>query len=292
MSEVTGLPVNEVGLLRTVRGLAGIAGTARTSEVLAAVDRAGVMGPRAAQQTLIDLIAPWRRHLPLVRGDGNWGSQGGDPPADPEYTEVGLTGYGALALATEDGSVGPVPLGLIDGSWYRGGPQPPYDPRAMLRALRHRDAAGLVPTPPTGGRVSGNLIDLAAGRPARLTVSATVVIEHCEGGDRVVVTEVPYGVTIDDAVHELIRPRRGPIVDVCDHSSDRGVRVICPLQEGVDLEEACRWVLSTRSLSVAIDSILPAPIDRLIADWDAGDGSGLAALADLLHSDAAGSGDG
>ena len=116
MTELVGLPDNEVGLLRTIAQLAGISGTARTSDVLAAVDRAGVMGPRAAQQTLIGLIGPWRRHLPLVRGNGNWGSQGGDPPADPEYTEVGLTGYGALALAAEDGSVGPVPLGLIDGS--------------------------------------------------------------------------------------------------------------------------------------------------------------------------------
>jgi len=165
MSELTGLPTNEVALLRSLRQVAGISGTARTSDVMAAVDRAGVMGPRAAQQTLIDLIAPWRRQLPLVRGDGNWGSQGGDPPADPEYTEVGLTRYGEFALAAEEGSLGPVPLGLIDGSWYRGGQQPPYEPRAVLQALRHGDAAGLVPTPPTGGHVSGNFTAWPRGGP-------------------------------------------------------------------------------------------------------------------------------
>jgi len=59
--------------------------------------------------------------------------------------------------------------------------------------------------------------------------------------------------------------------------------VICLVQDGADLEEARRWVLSTRSLSVAIDSMLPASIDRLIADWDAGDGSGLTALADVMN---------
>lgn len=337
MTELTGLPTKEVGLLRVIRQTAG-SGMARTRDVLSAVDRAGVMGPRAAQQTLIDLIAPWRRHLPLVRGDGNWGSQEGDPPADPEYTEVGLTRYGELALAAEEGSIGPVPLGLIDGSWYRGGQHPPYDPRAVLQALQHRDAAGLLPAPPTGGRVSGNLTDLAAGRPAHVTVSATAIIERREpapvkspeappgakgawviwttprhklGGDRVVVTEIPYGVSIDDAVNDLLyrsraplgdppvpddrpnagppgRPPRGPIEEVCDHSSDRGTSVICLIQDGADREEARRWVLSTPSLSVNIDSILPAPIDRLIADWDAGDGSGLTALADLIHSDTAG----
>jgi hypothetical protein len=44
-----------------------------------------------------------------------------------------------------------------------------------------------------------------------------------------------------------------------------------------------RWVRSTRCLSVTIDSILSGPLERLIADANAGDGSGLTALANLIH---------
>jgi hypothetical protein len=53
VSELTGLAADEVPLLRTIRPVAGNSVTARTSDVLAAVDRAGVMGPPVAQQTLI-----------------------------------------------------------------------------------------------------------------------------------------------------------------------------------------------------------------------------------------------
>jgi len=103
VSERTGLPGFEVELLRAINRATHGSGTVLTSELLAAVERDGVVGPRAAQVMLVDLLAPWRRHLTLVRGVGNWGSQHGDPPADPEYTEVGLTPYGQLALAAEDG---------------------------------------------------------------------------------------------------------------------------------------------------------------------------------------------
>ena len=337
MSSRSGLLGLEVEILRAVHRAAG-AGTARTHDVLLALDEAGVVGARAALTTVADLLAPWRRHLPLLTGEGNWGSPVGDPPADPEHTGVGLSPYGELALAAEAGTTGPVPLGLVDGSWYRGGRRPPFPPLAVLAALRRRDGSDLHPRPPTGGTVTGDLDGLAAGRPVRLVVTATAEVvrsgrqpEHPRGapadvpglpggwavaagrrvdpgGDRVVVTEVPYGITVDEVAEELTsrahrersgdpEPRRrhlagatprpprapGPVVDVVDRTDARhGVRVVCRVRPDADPEEARRWVLSTRRLRVGLDAALPAPLPALVTSWDAADGSGLAALGRLL----------
>lgn len=85
---------------------------------------------------------PWSRHLPLVVWVGNWGSRGGDTPADARYTLLGLSAFGVLALAVERGEVGPIPLGLVDGT------------------------------------VTGDLDGLAAGRPARLVLGSVLAPEQ------------------------------------------------------------------------------------------------------------------
>ncbi|GAA1855907.1 hypothetical protein ACFFOM_18045 [Microlunatus capsulatus] len=280
-----------------------------------------------------DLIAPWRRHLPLLTGHGNWGSQAGDPPAGWDYTEISLSPYGELAIAAENGLLGPVPLGLVDGSWYRGGLQPPYLPQAMLGALRDRDPVNLAPAPPTGGRVSGDLNGLAAGRLVQVTLSSTVHTERMQqkpmrpppapssteggwhlstgphpdpGGDRVIITETPYGVAINDLVNELAgrtqphdgessMPRRylsgephlalrpaAPVIDVRDESDRSGVRVLALLRPDADPEEAHAWLLAATSARRTLDALLPAPLATLIASWDAGDSTGLKALTALV----------
>lgn len=99
MTTRTGLPDLEVAVLRAVQDATADAPDVRTHDVLAGLDRDGLVGPRAARTILGDLILPWRRHLPLVRGVGNRGGRSGDRPADPEVTEIGLTEVGALALA-------------------------------------------------------------------------------------------------------------------------------------------------------------------------------------------------
>jgi hypothetical protein len=128
--------------------------------------------------------------------------------------------------------------------------------------------------------VSGGLAELAAGRSARLALSATMIAEspprqpgrppeppagvkggwfayagsQDPGGDRLVITEVPYGVTLDEVVHglaERVRAsevdlrrsaaaptgppsdgmRRAPVADIWDESSaEGGVRIVCLLR--------------------------------------------------------------
>src|SRR5881392_1656692 len=48
-------------------------------------------GDQAIYDTLVRLAQPWAMRLPLVDGQGNFGSPGNDPPAAMRYTECRLT---------------------------------------------------------------------------------------------------------------------------------------------------------------------------------------------------------
>lgn len=304
LSGRTGLGPLEIAVLEAVDGLGGTtgAGRRRTDRVLERLEREHGIGPRYAYPVVLDLGTPWRLHLPLLDPNGNWGSQHGDPAADARYTEVRLSPAGALALAAERGELGPVPLGLIEGSLYRDGSVPPFAPRAVLAALRSGSGDAGPPVLPTGGRVAGEVEALLAGRRARLTLSCTVVREP----GALVVTEVPLGVEVDRVEQSLSMRYRslhpGPrryadylppdepiaappftVTDVQDESSMRvGLRVVCRLAPGSDLDAAEAWLRSVWPVTVEVAGRLPAPMRRRLQEWDAGDGSGLAALSASL----------
>ena len=88
----------------------------------------------------------------------------------------------------------------------------------------------------------------------------------------------------DYAPPEQEEPQRSfGIADVQDESSMRvGVRLVVRLSPGSDAAEAEQWVRSVWPVTVEVDCRLPAPMTRRLRTWDAGDGSGLSALADLL----------
>lgn len=304
MSARTGLGPLAVAVLAATAEVGGTSGARhrRTTRVLEVLEREQGLGPRYAYPLVQDLGAPWRLHLPLLDRRGNWGSQQGDPAADARYTEVRLSRVGALALAAERGEVGPVPLGLVEGSLYRDGPVPPFAPARVLEALATGGADAGPPAMPTGGTVEGNIAGLLAGRRARLTLGCTVIAEP----GQLVITEVPLGVPVDDLVHHLFHasqvgsashvgsqrryldyaPVDGapvPVLQVRDESSGRhGVRVVCAVAPGADLDAARGWIRSVWPVTVQVDCRLPAPMRRLLAAWDRGDGSGLAALAAIL----------
>ena len=306
MSARTGLGALEVAVLAAVAEVGGRpgAGYRRTTYVLDVLECEEGFGARYAYPLLQDLAAPWRLHLPLLDPSGNWGSQHGDPATDARYTGVRLSEVGALVLAAERGEVGPIPLGLVEGSLYRDGPVPPFAPHRVLEALTTGAADAGPPVLPSGGTVDGDVEALLAGRRARLTLGCTVVVEP----GRLVLTEVPLGVTTDLVAEHLanrVAAQRGPwhadylggvdsaeggpggatgpVVQVRDETSGQfGIRVVCLLAPGADVDEARRWVRSVWPVTVEVDCRLPAPMRRRLAAWDRGDGSGLTALGALL----------
>ena len=148
----SGLTPVEIAILRAIEDLGGVADgrPVRTLEVLERLDAETGVGRRYSERILADLVVDWVRHLPVVDGTGNFGSISGDTGAEARYTEVRLSPVGQLALASERGDVGPLPLDLIEGSLYRGGLVPPLDPATTIRAILIGAGSAGLPRTPTG----------------------------------------------------------------------------------------------------------------------------------------------
>jgi DNA gyrase/topoisomerase IV subunit A len=299
MTSRTGLGPLEVAILDAIDllGTDEDGAHARCSHVLDVVEHRRQIGHRYAWPALVDIGVPWRVHLPLVELHGNAGTAMGDPPADAVYVETRLSPIGALALAAERGEIGPIPLGIIEGSLYRGGPAPPFDPATVVGTLLAAGSDVGPPALPTGGTVEGDIAGLLAGRGVRLTLGCTI---RPEAG-RLVITEIPLGAEAERIVdgivqrslsherdphgraHRVVRRHDSPVADVRDETSSRdGIRIVIELERGTDLLVARDWLRDVWPVSIGVDCRLPEPMDRLLGEWDRGDGTGLRTLADLL----------
>ena len=216
MSERTGLGALETRLLQAVGESKR---PRRTESMLVELDREEQVGPSYAVLALRDLGSAWTTTLRLFDLKGNWGSAFGDEMAAARYTEVGLTPAGRVALASERGEVGPVPISLMVGSLWRGGRVPMLDPAATLAVLR-AVMAGAAVTParlaglvrlPTGGVVAEGLAKVVAGRSTTVTLTCEITTSTTEDGRScLVISGVPFGVAIDDVaqvVHDRLLDR-------------------------------------------------------------------------------------
>ena len=306
MTERTGLGPLELAILRSVSATAGTSGThARTTTVLGYLDEVERIGPAYGQTVLQDLGSWWRVHLRLFDLEGNWGDVAGGAMADARYTEVGLSQLGELALASEEGEVGPVPIGLVDGSLYRGGQQPPLDPARALGAvsklleddtLLDGDLQRLVglPSLPTGGRVRGDIEGLYAGRLARLLQSCLITREQLQGREALVITTTPLGVATDQITRSLwdsarvgqeaapvhylpdqVPPRTTDaavsptdVVDVREElSGGRGTRIVVLARRGADLDALERWVRRVWPVTIETSCRFQGGIASVLRTW-------------------------
>ncbi len=227
-------------------------------------------GDQAIYDALVRLAQDFSMRLPLVDGQGNFGSLDGDPPAAMRYTECRLD-KAAEALLTDierdtvdfvenyDGrrqepSVLPAsyPNILVNGA---GGIAvgmatniPPHNLGEVIDAtIALADDPGLttadlmehVPGPdfPTGGLILGR----SGIRSAYETGRGSIVMRgkvHFETSRRdretIVVTEVPYQVNkaaMIEKIAELVREKRiEGISDIRDESDRDGVRVVVELR--------------------------------------------------------------
>lgn len=321
MSAQTGLTGVEVAVLEAVDAEAAGAGDSfcGTTLVLDRLDESFGLGPRYAQPLLADLIAPWVRHLPLLEGQGNWGSIGGDSPADARYTQVWLSPVGRLALKSERGAVGPLPLGLIEGTMYRGGNIPPFDPALVVAGLMTNAGSAGPPRMPTG-TVTGPFLAgaTAGGEPVwRLRLGAAIHSEQrgARYAPALVITGPPYGIGLDQVAASILGrvgqearqadsdepwspevmgmppdvgpppyvPPPAPVVDVEDHTSGRwGPRVVCRLRQGADVVDALDWLRDIWPVTFEVDCLPYEELFDRFGTWDRADLTGLRALEGLI----------
>ena len=175
------------------------------------------LAPGYTYQVLIDIALPWKLQVPLIEGQGNFGSRGNDPPASAYYTEARLSPAGEVALAAERGDIAPVPIGLINGNTHRQGTRPPFRPAAIIEAIRQvmrrpkltaSQIAAIVGPPDfiTGCTVTGDLDALTAGRRTELGLQARVIVTDAAHVSARVAKEAISGHTAPWFVRDQNRP--------------------------------------------------------------------------------------
>ncbi|WP_157018998.1 DNA gyrase subunit A [Mesorhizobium xinjiangense] len=227
-------------------------------------------GDASIYDALVRLAQHWSMRLPLIDGQGNFGSIDGDPPAAMRYTEARLTKAAHELLEdidkdtvdfqdNYDGTASEprvlparFPNLLVNGS---GGIAvgmatniPPHnlgevidaaiaiidDPAIDLPSLME-----IIPGPdfPTGGIIlgrSGIYSAYQGGRGSVLMRGKVDIEEIRNDREAIIITEVPYQVnkaTMIEKMAELVRDKRiEGISDIRDESDRQGYRVVVELK--------------------------------------------------------------
>ena len=227
-------------------------------------------GNLAIYDALVRMAQPFSMRLPLIDGQGNFGSVDGDPPAAERYTEVRLA-QAALPLLDDldnetvdfqpnyDGrerepTVLPAkfPNLLVNGA---GGIAvgmatniPPHNLGEVIDAvialidrpeMSIEDLIAIVPGPdfPTGGNILGRAGIRQAYTTGRgsILVRAKVEIEELrKEREALIVTEIPYQVnkaSLVEKIAELVREKKiEGISDLRDESDRQGMRIVIELK--------------------------------------------------------------
>ena len=227
-------------------------------------------GDQAIYDALVRMAQPFSMSVPLIDGQGNFGSMDGDPPAAMRYTESRLARVAVPILDDldrdtvdyqsnyDDSRLEPtvlparVPNLLVNGA---GGIAvgmatniPPHNLGEVIDAcialiddpeISIEDLIEIVPGPdfPTGASImgrSGIRLAYTTGRGSIVMRSKTHIEELRKEREAIVVTEIPYQVnkaTMVEKIADLVREKRiEGISDLRDESNREGVRVVIEIK--------------------------------------------------------------
>jgi len=226
-------------------------------------------GDTSVYDALVRMAQPFAMRMPLVDGQGNFGSVDGDNAAAMRYTEARMTRYaGELLKDLEKDTVNMVenydgttvepvvlptrvPNLLINGSSGIAVGMatniPPHNPKEVLNALVHMmdnpnasliDIMQFIKAPdfPTGGTIYGKkgILDAYETGRGRIRVRAKTHIEKKANKDVIVLDELPYQVNkarLIETIAELVKDKfiEG-ISEIRDESDREGIRVVIELK--------------------------------------------------------------
>ncbi len=226
-------------------------------------------GNLAIYDALVRMAQPFSLRMPLIDGQGNFGSVDGDPPAAERYTEVRLEKFAMLLLDDLDKNTvdfqlnysgefrEPVVLPakypnlLVNGA---GGIAvgmatniPPHNLGEVIAAclayiadptISIDDLIEIVPAPdfPTGGSILGRAGARSAYHTGRgsIVMRARTTLEQIREREAIIVTEIPYQVnkvTLIEKMAELVREKRIEGIAALRDESDRdGMRIVVEIK--------------------------------------------------------------
>jgi DNA gyrase subunit A len=226
-------------------------------------------GDNSVYDALVRMAQPFAMRMPLVDGQGNFGSVDGDNAAAMRYTEARMTKYAGELLkdldkntvdmlenydgTTQEPSVLParVPNLLINGSngiaVGMATNIPPHNPREVINGLIHlidNPDASLIaimeyikaPDFPTGGTIYGKkgILDAYETGRGRIKVRAKTHIEKKGNKDIIIIDELPYMVNkarLIESIANLVKDKQvDGISEIRDESDREGIRVVIELK--------------------------------------------------------------
>jgi len=237
-------------------------------------------GDQSVYDALVRMVQDFSMSLPLVEGQGNFGSVDGDPPAAMRYTETRLSKVSQFLIddiekqtvdfksnydETEiEPSVLPAqyPNLLVNGA---GGIAvgmatsiPPHNLGEIIngtlaliqnKEIKINELMKYIPGPdfPTGGIIIGKNIIKEGYKTGRgsFKIRGEIKIEQTKNNkERLIITSIPYQVNksvLNERIAELVRDKKiDGIRDIRDESNREGIRVAIDLRSNVEPETVKR----------------------------------------------------
>ncbi len=233
-------------------------------------------GDQSVYDALVRMVQDFSMSLPLIDGQGNFGSIDGDPPAAMRYTETKLAKVSQFLIddidkdtvkfksnydeTEKEPSVLPAqyPNLLVNGA---GGIAvgmatsiPPHNLGEVINGtlalienkdIKLNELMKHIPGPdfPTGGIIIGKNIIKEGYKTGRgsFKIRGEINVENLKNGrDRLVISSIPYQVNksvLNEKIVELVRTKKiEGIKDIRDESNSVGLRVAIDLRSNVEPE--------------------------------------------------------
>ena len=259
-------------------------------------------GDQAVYDALVRMVQEFSMSLPLIDGQGNFGSIDGDPPAAMRYTETKLAKISQFLIDDidketvnfksnyDESEKEPVVLPaqypnlLVNGA---GGIAvgmatsiPPHNLGEVIdgtlafinnRDIKINELMKHIPGPdfPTGGTIIGKNIIKEGYKNGRgsFKIRGEIKIEQrTNGKERIVITSIPYQVnksSLNERIVELVREKKiEGISDIRDESNREGVRVAIDLRRGVEPETVKRQLYKYTSIESSFGFNTLAIVDQ------------------------------
>ena len=237
-------------------------------------------GDQSVYDALVRMVQDFSMSLPLIDGQGNFGSIDGDPAAAMRYTETRLSKVSQFLIddiekntvsfksnydeTEKEPTVLPAqyPNLLVNGA---GGIAvgmatsiPPHNLGEVIdgtlalinnKDIKIKDLMKHIPGPdfPTGGVIIGKEIIKQGYNKGRgsFKIRGEISIESLKNGrERLVITSIPYQVNksvLNERIAQLVREKKiEGIRDIRDESNREGIRVSIDLRNGVEPETVKR----------------------------------------------------
>ena len=245
-------------------------------------------GDQAVYDALVRMVQHFSMSLPLIDGQGDFGSIDGDPPAAMRYTETRLSKISQYLIddiekntvkyrsnydeTEKEPTVLPAqyPNLLVNGA---GGIAvgmatsiPPHNLGEVIdgalalidnKDIKLNELMKYIPGPdfPTGGIIIGKDIIKQGYKTGRgsFKIRGNIKVENLKNGrDRLVITSIPYQVNksiLNERIAELVRDKKiEGIRDIRDESNREGIRVAIDLRFNVEPETIKRQLYKYTSI--------------------------------------------